>query len=89
MKGQIQFTNLMVLFFTAVTYMIMLPLLQIIIDQTANILNGTTPIGDQVLVPNAQTQLIIMLLYLMPAVILFGIILTVFNYAIPQREGYG
>jgi len=79
MKGQIQFTNLLILFITVIVLIFLVPILQQAADQSATALNEN---------PNPQTSFTIMLMYLLPAALFIGIILTIMNYAIPKREGY-
>lgn len=78
MKGQITFVNIIAIFATLIIYFMLYPS----IDQFAQ--GAITTLNTS---GNPQASFIIMLIQITPAVVLFGIFVTVFNMAIPQREG--
>lgn len=80
MKGQITPINFMILLATVIIYMALLPVLNIFIDSTVATLDET---------PNEFTPMTILMLYAIPFVMLLAIVLTIFQYAIPRREGEG
>jgi len=81
MKGQITFTNLLASVITFLMYfMFALPVLNPIIDDA---------VAFQTAHPTSFSDAIILFMYAVPFILLLAIIVTVMNYAIPQREGAG
>ncbi len=78
LKGQITLVNFLAIFVTFILYMVLVPVLNPMIDTLVVSLESD---------PNDITPAIVMLLRIMPFVLLLGIVLTTFNYAIPRREG--
>lgn len=79
MKGQVTMTNLLALFITVLLYTQLAPMMNDAILPTVAYFQAN---------PSPISSPMIFLLYCIPFVVLLAIILTAFNYAVPQRETY-
>lgn len=79
-KGQVTVLNLIMLLITLFLYFAFIPVLSPMIENTADYMVDNTT--------NEFAPLIVVLLHMVPFTMLLMIIITGFNYAIPQREGY-
>lgn len=78
LKGQMTLVTLIALLLTLLVYMTLLPVLNPFIESTVTYLEAD---------PNEMTDMIIMVLRLVPFVMLLAIILSALQYAIPRRSG--
>jgi len=79
MKGQITVVNMIAFVITIFLYLVLLSILEPMIEDTIIYLATTS---------NPYVDLISAALYLAPFALLLGIILSIFNMAIPKREGH-
>ncbi|MDD3906479.1 MAG: hypothetical protein PHS46_08185 [Candidatus Omnitrophica bacterium] len=80
MKGQVTFINLMALLVTIFVYFTLMPVLNAFIDPLVTDLEAN---------PTQFTTAEVLVIEMLPFLILFMIVLSGFNMAIPRREGYG
>lgn len=79
MKGQLTFATLIGYVALFILYFVfVVPVLDPLI---------ATFVADQLASPNAYTPLMVTLAYLIPFIILVAMVVGIFQYAIPKREG--